>query len=408
MRILFISDNYPPERNAAATRVSERARYWIEMGHQVTVITCHPNFPEGRVFDGHENVWKKRETLGGVDVVRVKTFIAPNAGVILRIIDFLSFMLMSLLAGIREPRHDVVIATSPQFFSAVSGWLVAKVRGRPFIFELSDLWPASVTAVGVMKKNIGLTLVERLELFLYRQATRVVALTHSFKENLVRRGIPPEKIDVVINGVDLRRYEKRPKDTVLAKKLGLEDCFVIGYIGTHGLAHALENVVHAAHLLRDHPKVRFLFVGPGAARTQLVSLAKTMNVPNTVFVEAQPKEAMPAYWSLCDVALVHLKNTSVFETVIPSKIFEAMGMGLPILMAAPRGEATRILDETRSGFWVPPEDPLAFSQIVKTLADRPELLEQTADNSRRSAALFTRERQARDFLSSCEKALAQI
>ncbi|MBI1985964.1 MAG: glycosyltransferase family 4 protein [Rhodospirillales bacterium] len=188
MRILFLTENFPPETNAAATRVYERACYWVKWGHAVTVITQAPNFPEGRLHDRYTNLWRQVEDMSGIRVVRVKTFIAPNKGVVRRSLDFLSFMVTGVLAGLGESRPDIVAATSPQFFAAVGGWALAAMRGRPFVFELGDLWPASIAAVGAMRRGFLLGLIENLELFLYRRAEAVVALTQAFKDNLVQRG----------------------------------------------------------------------------------------------------------------------------------------------------------------------------------------------------------------------------
>src|SRR5690242_6366337 len=206
MKILFLTDNFPPERNAVARRVYERACYWVQWGHQVTVITSAPNFPDGRVFDGYRNAWRRVEAMNGIRVVRVKTFVAPNRGVFLRIADFLSFMIVAFVCGLFEERPDVVIATSPQFFTAVAGCALAAVRRLPWVFELADLWPESIGAVGAMRANFALRLMSRVELFLYRSALSVIALTNAFKRNLVGRGIDPGKIAVVINGADLRHH----------------------------------------------------------------------------------------------------------------------------------------------------------------------------------------------------------
>src|SRR5579862_5639381 len=189
MNILFIADNFPPERNAQASRVYERACYWVRWGHQVTVLTCFPNFPEGKLFPGYRNRLWAEEEMGGIRVVRVKTFIAPNVGRVLRIVDYLSFMISSFWAGLTLPRPDVVVTTSPQFFAAVGGSALTAVRRLPFVLEISDLWPDSIVAVGAMKRNFMLRWLEKLELLLYRRAARIVVLTPAFRENLVRRGV---------------------------------------------------------------------------------------------------------------------------------------------------------------------------------------------------------------------------
>ncbi len=403
VRILFLTENFPPERNAAASRVYERACYWTDWKHEVTVLTGCPNFPEGRVYEGYRNRWYEVECMSGIRVVRVKTFIAPNEGVILRTLDFVSYMLSAFTAGLFQQRPDVVVATSPQFFTAVGGWALARARRLPFVFELGDLWPASITAAGVMHDNALLRLIERLELFLYGQSAAVVALSESFKHNLVTRGISPEKIHVIINGVDLRAYSWRPRDKLLAQELGLNGCFVVGYLGTHGLAHALERVLDAAALLKDvEPSVRFLFVGAGAVREGLVRAAEARGLSNVMFVHAQPKERMPAFWSLCDLALVHLKNTPLFSTVIPSKIFEAMGMGIPLLLAAPEGEATRLIRETSAGEIVPPEAPAELARAIRRLSRDRDQWRTLAEHSRIAAVQFSRERQAKEMIGVLE------
>jgi glycosyltransferase involved in cell wall biosynthesis len=406
MNILFLSENFPPETNAAATRVHERACYWVKWGHRVTVITQAPNFPEGRLFPGYDNRWRRVEEVDGIRVVRVKTFIAPNRGVVRRTLDFLSFMATGIVAGLREPAADVVAATSPQFFAAVAGWLVAALRGRPFVFELGDLWPASIAAVGAMRPNVFLRLIERLELFLYGRAQAVAALTQSFKRNLVGRGVPSGKIAVVPNGVDVWRYGPGEPDQGLAAEWGLAGKFVVGYVGTHGMAHALTNVLDAAERLKADSGVRFLLVGAGAERRALIDEARRRDLANVVFMPPQPKQAMPAVWRLLDVALVHLKDDPLFAGVIPSKMFEAMASGVAVLLAAPEGEASRILSETGAGMAVRPGDPAALADAVRRLKDDPQTRRALAARGLAAAPGFSRERQARQMLAVLELAAA--
>ena len=399
MKILFFVDNFPPERNAQASRVFERACYWARWGHQVTVLTCAPNFPEGKVFEGYKNSWRRVETLDGIRVVRVKTFIAENAGKWMRIADFLSFMFSASFFSLFEGRPDVVVASSPQFFAAVGGWLSAKIKRVPFVFELADIWPASIVAVGAMRPGRFLRWMTTLELFLYWQSAAVVALTKAFKRDLVGRGISPDKIDVVINGVDLERFSPKPRNQALAEKWGIKpEHFVVGYIGTHGMAHALEKVLDAAELGAG-TNVRFLFVGGGAARQKLVDEAQRRNLTNVILIPAQPKEQIGEFWSLCNVALVHLKDAPLFETVIPSKIFEAMGMGLPVLLASPKGEASEIVERQRAGLWAPAEQPEELLNAAVRLMDDRALYTQLRANSLASAPVFSREQQAQGMMA---------
>ena len=402
MRILFLTENFPPEGNAAASRVFERARYWAQWDHHVTVITTVPNFPSGKIYDGYENRWRQIEMMDGIRVVRVKTFIAANEGFLLRTLDFLSFMLTSVPVGLFEEKPDVVVATSPQFFTAVGGWLLGGLRRVPFVMELSDLFSASVIAVGAMKRSPYVRLIEVLERFIYHRSTAIVALTDAFKEDLVWQGVDPAKIFVVINGVDLPRYGKRPRNSELASEFGLTSHFVVGYLGTHGMAHGLESVLDAAQIIRDDDRVRFLLVGAGAAKAKLVEDAATRKLSNVIFIPLQPKARVPEVWSLCDVALIHLKNDPVFRTVIPSKIFEAMAMGLPLLASIPNGEAAKIIEREKAGIVVPPGDAVALSAAVVKMRDEPDTLRSFAARSLDAAPAYSREQQAENMIRVLE------
>ena len=402
MKILFLTENYPPETNAAANRVHERAKFWADWGHEVTVITCAPNFPKGQLHEGHANKWYQTGMMDGIRVVRVKTFISANEGIVLRMLDFLSFMVTGFVASLFQKRPDVVVATSPQFFTAVAGWAVGLCRRRPFVFELGDIWPASIIAVGAMEPSLMIRILERLELFLYRRSAAIVALTPKFKENLVSRGIDGDKISIVINGVDIERFRKTPRDDALAAAWGLKDKFVIGYIGTHGMAHGLSNVLEAAARLRDNDRVRFLFVGDGAERDDLIRLSGEKGLDNVLFIPSQPREKVPAIWSVCDVALVHLRDSVVFSEVIPSKIFEAMAMGLPTLLVAPKGVASDIVLSTRSGVWVAAEQPDRLAHVAARLAEKQRLLEMLGRNGSAASGRFSRRRQAEEMIRVLE------
>lgn len=407
MHIVFFADNFPPEGNAIASRVFERACYWVKWGHQVTVITSVPNFPEGKIYSGYKNKFYQVEIMEGIRVVRVKTFITKNKGFILRILDFLSYIFPALVAGLFQQKPDAIVATTPQFFVGITAWMTASLRGLPFILEVADIWPASIVGVGAMHKSMLIRWLEKLELFLYRRAIEIVVLTPAFKRNLTSRGVSEHKINVVINGVDLGKYAPLNRDTVLAKEQAIEtDQFVVGYIGTHGMAHALVNVLRAAQLLMN-PNIVLLFVGAGAERDELIHYADTNQLKNVKFIPAQPKNTISRFWSLCNVALVHLKNDPVFAEVIPSKIFEAMGMGLPILLAAPKGEASNIITQQKVGIWVPAEDPQALATAINDFYQQAEQRKQFAARSRECAYLYSRERQAKEMLLAIEQGISR-
>lgn len=405
MHILFLTDNFPPEGNAPAARTYEHATRWIEAGHQVTIITGAPNFPEGVVFDGYKNRWYHRERMAGIDVVRVKTYITANEGFAKRILDYMSFMVTGFVAGLFQKKPDIIVATSPQFFNAVGGWALAAVRRKPFLFELRDIWPASITAVGAMNDSKVIKLLERLELFLYRRADRIVSVTESFKRELIDRGVDGDKIDVVLNGVDLSRYGPvKEKDRKLAEVYGLTGKFVAGYIGTHGMAHGLEHIVDAAEMLQHRNDIRFVFAGGGAARAQLERYVRKKQLNNVVLIPRQPKEVMPRLWSLCDLSLVNLLNAPLFTKVIPSKIFESMGMGIPMVVSVPRGEATEIVDESGSGVIIDPGSPSQLAAAVEQLRDDPKACRKLSKQATAAAYHFSREKMALKMVESFNKA----
>lgn len=365
MNILFFSDNFPPECNATASRVHEQAWYWVKAGHSVTVIATAPNFPEGKLFPGYKNKLYQKEIIDGIKVKRVKTFIARNKGFLLRTIDYISYLIPAFLAGLLHKKPDIIIATCPTPFVALAAWGVAAVRRLPFILEVSDLWPASITAVGAMRKSFIIDLLEKLELFLYKRSKKIIVLTSAFKKNLISRGISSDKIAVILNGVNLTKYSPRSRNLKLAAYYGISaEHFVVGYIGTFGMAHSLEHILYAAELLKDYPMIRFILVGTGAEREKLISIVAEKSLSNVCIIEQQSKEIIPEFWALCNMALVHLKNSPAFSEVIPSKLFEAMGMGIPILISAPVGEATAIVTEEKIGITLPPENPTTLAQAI--------------------------------------------
>jgi glycosyltransferase involved in cell wall biosynthesis len=351
VKILFLSDNFPPEVNAPASRTYEHCRYWASLGHDVTVVTCAPNFPKGRVFPVPRNRLWHTEMIDGVRVVRVWSFITANQGFFRRTLDYVSYMLSAILAAPFLGRPDVVVATSPQFFAACAGYVVSRMRRAPFIFELRDLWPDSIKAVGVMKQSSLVRMLERVEMFLYRKASGIVTVTDSFRTVLGGRGVDVSKIQVVTNGVDLSRFCHRPRDAQLSKALDLDGKFVVGYVGTLGLAHGLETVLDAAELAKSWPdgdRYRFLLLGDGACKQGLMASARERGLTNVQFLDTVPKEQVARYWSLLDVSVIHLRKSELFEGVIPSKLFECMGMGIPVLHGVP-GESAAIVKEEGVG-----------------------------------------------------------
>lgn len=407
MHILFLTDNFPPEVNAPASRTYEHCCEWVRLGAEVTVITCAPNFPQGTVYDGYKNRIFQKEIMDGITVIRVWTYITENSGLSRRILDYLSFMFSAIPSAIAVRNVDIVVGTSPQFFTACAAYFVALIRRKPWVFEVRDLWPDSIRAVGAMKPSRVLDFLARVEVFLYRRATRIVTVTHSFKRSLVSRGIPGDKIAVVTNGVDLSRFGPQPCDMQLAARLGLTEKFVAGYIGTHGMAHSLETLIAAAKQLEESQELDdfiLLMLGDGSMKSVLRQQAKDQSVGNVIFLDSVPRDMVPSYWSLLDVAIVHLKSSALFETVIPSKLFECMAMGLPMVYAV-RGESAEIVSSSQVGVLAEPEQPDSIVSALKKLHSDSELYRRCAENCLRSAVVYDRSKLAKLMMAELATAM---
>ena len=383
MKILFLTDNFPPEMNAPATRTWEHCKEWVKQGIEVTVITCAPNFPKGKVFDGYKNKFIQSEIVDGIKVVRVWSYISSNSGFLKRIIDYISFAVMSFIVGLFH-KTDIIIATSPQFFTTISGYLLSIFKRKPWVFELRDIWPESIKAVGAMKSSKLLDSFEKLELFLYRKADLIIPVTESFKSNLINRGVEASKIKVVKNGVDLTKYKPITKDLYLLKELNLSDKFVISYIGTHGMAHGLSFILSSIEKVNND--FHFLFIGGGAEKESLVRQAKTLGLTNCTFLDFVSKDEIKRYISIIDIALVNLKKSDTFKSVIPSKIFENAAMMKPILLGV-QGESEEIIRAYYAGECFLPEDKEDFLNKLQLMYD--EYLKKTLIYNRGMSALVT-------------------
>jgi len=394
MKLLFITDNFPPEVNAPATRTYEHAIEWVKKGVEVTILTCHPNFPDGVIYKGYKNTFYHVEEIEGIKVIRVWSYMSSNKGFIKRILDYLSFALSAFLVGLFQ-KTDIIVATSPQFFTTWSAYALSKLKRKPWVFELRDIWPESIVSVGAIHNQKIINLLERIELGLYRDAWHIVAVTDAFKVNLESRGINGSKISVVTNGSNLSLFQQQAKDLDLIRQLKLEDKFIVGYIGTHGMAHGLDFIIESLAYVKDE-KIHFLFVGNGAMKETIVKMAKHLALKNVTFLDAIPKEEVPKYLSICDISLAPLKRNDTFKNVIPSKIFEAAAMQKPTLLGV-EGVAKGIISKYNAGRCFFPEDRADFIEKLMALRD-----EQTYQQCQRGCVAlakdFNREQLAQKML----------
>jgi len=413
MKILYVSQYFPPEMGAPAGRASELSRLWVEDGHEVTVLTGFPNHPTGIVPPEYRSKFRclvTRESVEGVNVVRTWLLPFPNRKAYERMLNYSSFCVSSATTGVFLDRPDLVIASSPQLLVGLSGWWLARCNGAPFIFEVRDLWPESLAAVGMGSSNSVLhRSLAKIAGFLYRSCDRLVVVTPAFKKYLIEHWrVPEAKVFVVENGVDANLFSRHPLSVDLKRKLGAEEKFVVSYIGTMGNAHGLETLVEAATFLRERaPNVLFLLVGEGAEKARILSLARSRGLTNMRFVDQQPREKIPAYISASDACLVLLKRAELFKTVLPTKMLEFMACARPVILGVD-GHARSVMEQANAGIFVPPEDPASLVEAVARLAADPVLCASLGRNGRRHVLQhFSRQQTARLYIDILQDLLGR-
>jgi colanic acid biosynthesis glycosyl transferase WcaI len=415
MNILFCSPYFPPEMGAPSARTSELGRYWVRMGHQVTALTGFPNQPTGVVPPEYrKKMWRliMREDFEGIRVERTWLAPFPNRKPWERILNYSSYMASAAIRGTFLPRHDVVIATSPQLLTALAGWWIARVKGVPFVFEVRDLWPESLTAtLGKAEGSWMHRIVGRIASFLYRHSDHIVVVTPAFRTYLAEHWkVPLEKISVVVNGVETELF--RPtgpagEAEAIREQFGLGDRFIVSFIGTIGNAHGLGTVVEAAQRMQQvHRDALFLLVGDGAEREKVERMAAETGLTNLRFTGPQPRRLIAPLIRASDVCLVLLKRSDVFKTVIPTKMLEFMSCARPFVLGV-EGQAQEIAERAGTGLCIPPEDVDALVTAIDRLYTDPVLREEFGRKGRDYVVRYmSREQTARDYIDVLEKVVA--
>lgn len=358
MRIIIVSYFCPPEVAAPASRVIENAVRFCEMGHQVTILTGFPNHPRGIIAKGYKFRLMQKEHIGKVAVVRMGSWIAPNTTTGNRLKAYLTLTATQIAGCFFCGAADVVIGTSPPLFTAFAAYVISVIKRCPFIFEVRDLWPENMIAIGAIKGSLSIRAMKSLEVFLYRKAYKIISVTHGFSEYIRDMGLPMGKIAVIPNGIDRQSYQPVPYPFEYASEFGLIGHFIVAYIGTVGINHGLQILLDAAKMLLPYPDIKILIVGDGAERHMLQEQSRFHKLDNVIFTGERPRSEMPAFHALADVLVVLLKKAEYFRRVIPSKIFMAMGLEKPVLIGV-EGESRRIIEEAGAGIGVAPEDPRA-------------------------------------------------
>src|SRR5579875_306568 len=371
--ILFVTPYYPPEKTPPAIRISEMAQQLVMKGHRVTILTTFPNFPSGVVPPEYGGRFMQHETRNGVYIVRAWSYITPNKGFFRRVLGQLSFGCIAPLLGWKDiGQPDLIIAESPPLFDAIGVRLLAWGKRCPYIFTVADLWPESAVQLGMLRNRVAVGLAEWLEWSTYQRAWRVWALTQGIRDILIERGLAPERVFLLTNGVDTNKF--RPLSRAQARdELGWDNRFIVLYAGTHGVAQGLGTVLEAARRMQDNTDVHFVFAGDGAEKAHLVSQAHIWHLENVSFLEPQSHERMPLLLAAADTCLVPLRKIPLFEGALPSKMYEIMACARPILLGID-GEARRLAEqEAGAALYVEPENPDALVSAILYLRQNPEI-----------------------------------
>ena len=399
MKIILLTQYFPPEPGAGSNRAFENAKIWSDLGAKVTILTGFPHYPTGIIHPSYHNLKFLEENIDDIRVIRTFTISAPNKGFFKRVLSYTSFMFASIIQGIKSVgNQDVIIATSPPFFVAISGYIISRVKKIPFVFEVRDLWPESIVQLGQIKNKVIIKTLEFLEIFLYKKATHIISVTNSYIPIIVKKEINNKKITVIKNGVNLALFKPQRKNINLSQKFDLQNKFVIGYFGTLGISHAIDKVLNAAKLVSNNKDIHFLIIGDGAEKGNLLELKEKLNLTNVTFIKTINKTKLNDYYSIVNLMLVSLKNIPLFKTVIPSKMFEIMAMEKPFIITVD-GEARKMVEEAKAGVFCPPEDPEKLALTIEKLMNQKEVLKQYGKNGRKYVEEnFDRNKLAKEYL----------
>jgi colanic acid biosynthesis glycosyl transferase WcaI len=372
MRILYLSQYFPPEAGATQARAYEMAKTWVNLGHQVTMLAEFPNHPSGILAKGYRGKIYERSNLDGIDVIRVWVKTSPVKNFLNRMLFYLTFMINAIIAGaiLARGKFDLIYASSPPLFVGGAALTLRLVKQAPFVFEVRDLWPESAIALGELENRRTISLAMKLEEVCYRHAVQVVVVTKNNFEHLVQRGIAKEKLCYVPNGANIDMFTFKPAGRErIRHELGLEGKFIAIYAGIHGLAQGLETVLDAARIVQSIPDIHFILIGDGPRKTKLVSLADSYHLTNVTMLAEKPREQIPDYISAADVALIPLKKAEVFKGALPSKIFDAWACEKPVIISID-GEARDLVEGVQGGIYIPPEDAEKMADALIHLKDK--------------------------------------
>lgn len=406
MRILIVSQYFPPETGAARNRMESISTSLSESGHDVDVITAKPNYPSGRIAKEYKGGLFKNQSYRGVNVIHTWIFEDHSKMFVTRMLYFLSFMVMSVLASFKfKGKYDVVLATSPPLFVGLSGWIISKLKGAKFVFDVRDLWPGVAVAMGELKNRMMVKMAELLEKFLYKKADLITTVTNSFSDYI--KGIidNPEKIKIVMNGAFTDHFDQQIDEKEFRRQHLFGDDFTITYAGNIGLAQGLDHLIEAARKLKeDKSDIRIAVIGDGPRKKHLEELRKKHGLDNISLLPRVNQNEVVKYLLASDALLVPLADDEIYKMFIPSKLFDGMSAGKPVLISVD-GEARSILEKSEAGIYYEAENGEQLAKAAQYLKNNPDECKKMGNNGYKEA----REYYSRDYQASkMEKVLTEL
>lgn len=401
MKIGILTQYYPPETGAPQRRLSELAQRMVDAGHSVVILTAMPNYPTGKIFEGYGGL-VRREQRDGIKIIRTGIYPTQKTSFPHRLANYFSFVISSAVFGtFLLERVDYLLVESPPLFLGFSGYWLSRIKRARLIFNVSDLWPESAVRLGVLREgSLSYRLSAWLECFCYRKAFLVTGQSRSILSDIQAR-FPNKRAFRLSNGVDVSLFGRDDVADDVRQEIALDEntCLVL-YAGLHGIAQGLDQVIDAADRLRDDPKLRFVLIGDGPEKAQLMADAKRRDLKNVLFLDRQPADRIPAYLSAADIILVSLKLH--IPGAVPSKLYEAMASRKPVMLVA-TSEPAEIVNTHEAGFAVEPGDIDGLVAALKTLHDQPQMRARFAENGRRTVEEhFNRDTITAGFISYLE------
>lgn len=373
MKILFLTQYCPPEVGAPQNRIFEFAKELKKLGHEITILTAMPNYPKGEIFDEYKGKKVVKEELDGIKIVRTSIYATKEKSFSKRMRNYLSFTFSSVFSGAKHiEKQDVIITESPPLFLGWSGYVLSKLKGARFIFNVSDLWPESAVKLGVLNNKLFIKMSTWLEEFCYKKAVAITGQTQGIVDNITNRGFSKSKVHLITNGVDTEFFKKENRDEEFRKSISIENKFAVVYAGIHGIAQGLEVVIEAADILKAYEDIQIVFIGDGPEKTKLIKMSEEKKLTNVKFLPVQLKPNMPKIIASMDATVIPLKKLDLFKGALPSKMFEALSSELPIVLAV-EGEAEKLINDAQAGITVEPENPKAIAEAILKLYNNLEL-----------------------------------